>query len=245
MNLNYISIGLDYYLYIENQNEIRYEFQKKTNFINDYLSKEVRKLKFKTDGTFNMISIELSESTLKPCSIVPNNTLKVELPFDRSGYEKNKSTGDCRYYLEILEKGLIKASKSKRIPLEALLSIIKEFEKRGCKNEWLHKKKRFRQYDLEIILMCQFTTDFFELVVMINQISLKKELINEVLIRVDPGVSIHEGMYKDMVVKDDIIITDKSDSPRIVINKNDVYKGVLNYSMIGDDKVKEMLTYKL
>ncbi|WP_192350260.1 hypothetical protein [Algoriphagus sp. Y33] len=245
MNLNYISIGLDYYFYIENQNEIRYEFQKRANFINDYFSKEVRRLKFKTDGTFNMISIELSESTLKPCSIVPNNTLKVELFFDRSRYEKIKDTGDCRYYLEVLEQGLMKASKSKSIPFEALLSIIKKFERGGCKNEWLHKEKRFRENDLEIILMCQFTTDYFQLVILINQISLKKELINAVLLRVEPGVSIHEGMYKDIIIKKDIVITDKSDSPRIVINKNDVYKGVLNYEIIGDDKVKEILSYKL
>ena len=245
MNLNYISFGLDYYLYIENQNEIRYEFQKRANFINDYFSKEVRRLKFKTDGTFNMISIELSESTLKPSSIVPNNTLKVELSFDRSRYEKIKGTGDCRYFLEVLEQGLMKASKSKSIPFDVLISIIKKFEREGCKNEWIHKKKRFKENDLEIILLCQFTTNYFQLVVLINQISLKKELINGVLLRVEPGISIHEGMYKDIIVEDDIIITDKSDSPRVIINKRNVYKGVLNYDIIGDDIIKEMLTYKL
>ena len=56
MTLYYIQLGLDYRDYITYDNELRFEFQKKTSFINDYFSKKVRKLKFKTDGSFNMIS---------------------------------------------------------------------------------------------------------------------------------------------------------------------------------------------
>ena len=66
MTLYYIRLGLNYRDYITTDNELRFEFQKKTSFIDDYFSKKIRKLRFKTDGTFNMISISLSENSFKP-----------------------------------------------------------------------------------------------------------------------------------------------------------------------------------
>ncbi len=65
MNLYYIHIGLDYYDYIERNNDLRYEFQKHTNFIDDYFSKAIRKYKFKTDGTYKMIAISPTEFDVK------------------------------------------------------------------------------------------------------------------------------------------------------------------------------------
>jgi hypothetical protein len=246
MNLYYIAVGLDYYEYIENQNELRYEFQQRTDFISDYFSKAIRKLKFKTDGTFKMISIEANESKIKPCSIVPVDVLKVELLFDRKRYEKIRGTKDCSYYLEILEQGFKSASTFKPIPLETLLNLIEEFKANDCKNEWLHKKRRFKEEDLEVILTCEFTTNYFQLVATINQISTKKELVKGVVIRTETGVSIHEGMYKDVIVKnDEIIITDKSDSPRIIIKKDNVFKGKLNFIITGDEEIKKILSFKL
>ncbi len=124
MNLNYIAIGLDYDLYIQKDNELRYEFQQHTNFIGDYFSKAIRKYKYKTDGTFNMVSVELNDIEVKPCSIVPVDVLKVELPFEKNRYEQIKGTSDCSYYLELLEKAFKKASEFKEIPLETLLGIV-------------------------------------------------------------------------------------------------------------------------
>ena len=90
MKLNYISLGLDYNTYIGVDNELRYDFQQHIDFINDYFSKAIRKDKFKTDGTFNMINVALSEFELKTSSIVPSNVLQVHLDFDKSKYKKGK-----------------------------------------------------------------------------------------------------------------------------------------------------------
>jgi hypothetical protein len=123
---------------------------------------------------------------------------------------------------------------------------VKEFKDGGCKNDWLHKKKRFKEDDLEVFLICQFTTNYFQLVITINQISTKKELVSGVLIRTEVGVSIHEGMYKDVLIKnDEILITDKSDSPRIRINKTKVFEGVLDYVVMGDKEIVEILSYQM
>jgi len=247
MNLYYIHLGLDYQDYIESNNELRYEFQQHTNFISDYFSKAIRKHRYKTDGSYNMIGILPTEFEIKPTKLQGfGDVIGVNLPFDRNRYEKIKGTEDCSYYLELLEQGFKKASEFNDVPLEILLNMIKEFKINDCKNEWLHKKKRFKEDDLEVILTCEFTTNYFQLVATVNQISTKKELVSGVLIRTEVGVSIHEGMYKDVLIKnDEILITDKSDSPRIRINKEKVFEGVLDYVVMGDKEIVEMLSYQM
>lgn len=245
MNLYYINLGLDYENYINTNNDLRFEFQQKVNYINDYFSKAVRKLKYKTDGTFNMIAISLTEFEVKTSSIVPVNVLKIYLPFDKTNFETAKKLNDCDYYLSFLEKGFIKASEIKSIPLMGLLDLIREFKKSGCKHDWVHKKKRFKEENIEISLICEFTTNYFQLVLVVNESSSKKELLRGVIIRTDVGISIHEGMYKDILIdKKNIIITDKTDEARIIINKNDALNGKLNFKINGSKEIQSILTYK-
>jgi hypothetical protein len=246
MNLNYIHIGLDYYHYIEKNNKLRYEFQQYTSFICDYFSDSIRKLKFKTDGTFNSISIQLSEKDLKESSIIFDNVLNVELPFDQDRYENSKGSSDFSYYLEMLEKGFHKASEFKDIPLQDLLQIIEKFKYGGCKNEWIHKKKRFKEEDLEVVLKCSYTTHYFQLWLCVDRISTKNNLVNGVVLQTEVGVFIHQGMYKDIIINNNqIVITDKTDSPRIKINKSKISKNILDYKILGDKEIVEILSFKL
>lgn len=248
MNLNYISLELEYDMYAKLDNDYRYQFQSHTRYISNYFSKIIRKKRYKTDSTFNMISIDLVESELRdlnPPMIVPFDVLKVEIPFDKKRYEKIKGSKDCSYYLELLEQGFMKASEFKPIPLDILLDIIENFKDNGCKNIWLHKKKRFKDVDLEIVLTCEFTTNYFQLIVTINQISTKKELVKGVILRTEPDEVVFEGMFKDIKVDKEIIITDSTDSTIVIINKENVFKGYLSYVIIGDEEIKNMLSYQL
>lgn len=246
MNLYYINLGLDYEIYNNTDNDLRFEFQQRTNYINDYFSKAVRKLKYKTDGTFNMIAVSLTEFEVEPSSIALIDVLKVYLQFNKTNYEAAKKMDDCNYYLSFLEKGFKKASEFKQIPLMELLALIDEFKKNGCKNEWLHKKRRFKEENLEISLICEFTTNYFQLILVVNQLSTRKELVRGVIMRTDVGISIHEGMYKDILVEQsNIIITDKEDGYRIVINKNDALNGKLSFKINGTEEIKNILSYNL
>jgi hypothetical protein len=244
MNLRYIHLGLDYDDYIDRNNDLRFEFQQHTNFIDDYFSKAIRKFKFKTDGTFNMISICPTEYKVEGSTLVPIDVLKVELSFDKLRYEKIKGTEDCSYYLELLAQGFKKAAELKPIPLTTLLDLIEYFKQGDCRNEWVEKKKRFKENDLEVILTCEFTTNYFQLIITINQISTKKELVKGVIIRTDVGVSIHEGMYKDIIIDKDIIIIDESNSPRIIINYEKIFESKLDFKIEGDEKIKDLLSYQ-
>ncbi|ASE62553.1 hypothetical protein CEQ15_14140 [Chryseobacterium indologenes] len=247
MTLRYIAIGLDYDYYIEKNNKLRYGFQLHTRYISNYFSRKIRIYKFDTAGVYNMISISLlPEGNMKQSKIKANDVLQVFLPFDEKKYEKIKGTEDCGYYLELLEQGFRKASVFKSIPLDALLDLIDDFRKGGCKNEWLHKKKKFKDQNLEIILTCEFTTNHFQLVATINQISTKQELIKEVIIKTEPDEVLFGKMFKDVLIENnEIIVTDSSNSPRVIIDIEDLYSSKFKYQIIGDKEIQKILSYKL
>ncbi|MEK6511307.1 hypothetical protein [Myroides odoratimimus] len=230
MTLRYILLGLDYDMYIKEDNELRFEFQYHTRFINNYFSREIRKYKIDTKGTFNMISIALlPDNQLKSTKITAISVLETYLPFDKECYWKVKGTEDCSYYLELLEQGLRRAFEFKQIPLDILLNLIEKFKEGNCRNEWIHKKKRFKEDDLEVVLICEFTTNYFQLIAKINQISTKIELTKGIVIKTMPDEIHFEKMFKDILIYEKfIVITDASDSARVLINIEDVRKGFFN-----------------
>ncbi|AGC78545.1 hypothetical protein LX97_03495 [Nonlabens dokdonensis] len=244
MTLYYFNLGLEYDKYIKDENDLRYEFQLRTRFISNYFSKKLRRLRFKTDGNFNMLSISLHEDEIENPSIRPIDVLNVQLPFDRDRYLKIKGTSDFSYYLELLELGFKKASEFKQLPTKELLNILNEFIVSGCKNEWLIKKKRFKSNDLEIILKCKFTTNDFQVSVNINQITTKKELVNGIIITTEPDENVFDSLIKNIIIDKDILIKNKFDKTIIEINKQDVFNRILNYQIIGDKKDIESLKYK-
>ena len=247
MNLSHISLAFDVTSLDKDLSvDYKYEFKQKLRFICNYFSKRIKIEKFKTDGSYNMISINpVLENNINDSKIVPFNVLKVGVLFDKERYEQIKGTEDFSYYLELLEQGFKKASKFKSIPLETLLNLIEEFKLGDYKNEWLHKKKRFKEQDIEVVLNCEFTTNYFQLIATINQISTKKELVKGVVMKTEPDEVIFQGMLKDIILDKNIILTDKSNSPIIVIDKKDVFNNNLTFSIVGDLEIKKMLTYKI
>ena len=116
MNLWYIAIGLDDKSFSTDESS---EFGYRTSYISNYLSKQIRRARFKTDGTFQMVYVEATD---KPgeCAIVPDRALTAQVSFDKERYEQIKGTADCEFYLGMLESGLAKAAEFKKIPLETL-----------------------------------------------------------------------------------------------------------------------------
>jgi hypothetical protein len=242
MNLWYVNIWLNPETGFDD--DYRYEFTLHTRFISNYLSKQIRKYRFNTDGAFNMISVEPTTNEIKECKIVPVAALTVDVPFSKEHYEQIKGTADCEYYLELLEEGFKKAAKFKEVPLDTLLNLINNFRKNGYRNEWRQKKKRFKEQDIEVILDCFFTTTDFRLVTTINKISTKETLCSGVVIRTEPDEICFDKMFKDVLInKESIVITDASDSPRILINLRDAWNKKLSFKLRGDREIKELLSY--
>lgn len=236
MNLGYLAIDLD-----RNSFDIEYcyEFTLHTRFISNYLSKKIRKSKFVTDGTFRMISVRLCS---KNCNgvFLDEDVVQVMLPFDKARYEQIKGTDDCEYYLEMFEKGFKKASEFKEIPLQTLLDFIQEFRDCGYKNEWLHKKKRFKHYDIEIALDCYFTTLDFQLVATITKLSTKEELCSGVVLKTEPDEICFDKEFKDILIDErNIIVTDFIDKPRILIDLEKANNKELISELLPDNSEDE------
>lgn len=232
MNLWYVNIWLNPETGYDTS--YRYEFTLRTRFISNYLTKQIRKHRFITDGTFHMISVDPTPNNLGGCRIVPDRTLTAYVSFDKARYEKTKGTADCEYYLELMEEGFEKASRFKEIPLETLLKSIADFRANGCKNEWRYKKKRFKEQDIEVALDCYFTTLDFKLVATINKISTNDELCSGTVLITEPDEICFSKKFNDILLeKGKIIITDGIlNLPRIAINLKNALKGVFSYELL-------------
>lgn len=166
-----------------------------------------------------MISITPIPKETTNCSIVPLDCLRVELPFNQEKYEKVKQTNNFSYYFDLLEKGFKEAANYKDIPLEDLLRITEEFKNSGAKNEWVFKKKTFKQHGLEISLNCYFTTLDFKLVMTIRSISSKEVLCSGTIIRTLPDEIYFDRTFKDILINNDkIIVTDSSGFERVIVD---------------------------
>src|SRR5690606_36119926 len=76
---------------------------------------------------------------------------------------------------------------------------------------------------------CEFTTNYFQLIATINQITTKKELAKGVVIKTKPDEIHFDKMFKDILVHENfIVITDATDSARVLIDIEDVRKGFFN-----------------
>lgn len=245
MTLYYLNIGLEYDKYIKNENELRYDFQLRTRFISNYFSKKLRRLRFKTDGSFNMVSIALHEDEIEKPSIVPIDVLNVQIPFDRERYLRIRGTSDFSYYIELLELGFKKASEFRKLPVDEFSQMLNDFVKSNCKNEWLELKKKFKTDDLEIILKSDFTTNHFQVIATINRISTKKELVTGVIITTEPYEVVFDSLIDTVLIDKNILVKNKFGKTILEISKSDVFNGVLNYQIIGNKEDVDRLNYKI
>ena len=227
MTLYYINLGLDYDEYISDENELRYDFQLRTRFISNYLSKSIRKLKFKTDNTFNMLSVNLSESKSISKNITAIDVLQITLPFNRNEYFNAKENSNFEYYLNYFSEGFKLASEFKEIPLENLNLILEEFRNNEYKNEWISLKKKFKNEDLEIILMSEVTTDYYQVILKVVKISTKEILVEDILLKTEPNEVVFDHLIKSIEISEDILFKNKFEKTIITISKKAVQKGNL------------------
>ena len=141
MNLRYISIGPDI---DRTSNEERYDFELRTRFISNYLSRRVRELRFKTDGTFNQIHVSLVEDCPGPTAIRGLDALQVQIKYDRDRYKVIKGKPGCDYYLPLFRDGFRKAADFKHIPLDDLLGLLEEFGGATARTNGFTRKRTLR-----------------------------------------------------------------------------------------------------
>lgn len=221
MKLRYINLQLDRSVY-----DLDYvsEFCYRARFMCNYLSRKVRLLHFETDGTFNMISINLGGTS--EIDIVPLDVLQVCLPFNKEEYEKLEDKDRAIFFESMFKEGFKRAVTFKSIPLEGLYGILAEFQTNGLKNTWVAKNKIFREHNLRVILKCDFNQYDFHLNVDIYQWSSKEFLCSGTVIKTLPDEIFFEHLFKDVYVSGEhIVITQFLDYDFIQISLTEAQRG--------------------
>jgi hypothetical protein len=208
------------------QDPFRDNFNLHSRFISNYLSVQIRKLKYATDGTFNMLSIVPTINIKHLCRMVGEKALHASISFNRDAYEQMNDIEKYEYYLKLLEDGYRICTQFKNIPLTDLLKLHDDFRQNNYKNEWLHKQKRFKEYGLSISLNCYFTSTDFRLVMTVYDLVSKKELISGEIIRTLPDEVCFAHLFKDIKMENqDIIITEFLDRPIFSFHLSDLLEG--------------------
>lgn len=213
----------------------RDDFNLRSRFISNYLSVQIRKLKLETDGTFNMISVipSLDVTDDNSCRIVGEKALRTRISFDQQTYEQMKELEKYEYYLQLLENGYRVCAQHKRIPLEQLLRLHKNFRDNGYKNEWLHKKRKFKEQGIEVALNCFFTSFDFRLVMSVADIKSKRELVSGTVIRTLPNEVCFDSLFKDTIIEDnELIITEFQDRPKFKFFLSDIFNGKFSFKVL-------------
>lgn len=230
MNLRYIVLHMNHDSgYID---PFRDNFNLHSRFISNYLSIQIRKLKYETDGTFNMIAVSPTLDIKHICRVVGEKALDASISFDRDAYEQMTEYEKYEYYLQLLEDGYKICGQFKHIPLVDLLHLHQEFRLNGYKNEWLHKKKKFKNYGIEVTLNCFFTSLNFQLRISVYDIRNKTELISGTVIQTLPDEVCFSPLFKDLIiVGNDLCITEFQNKPKFIFNIYDIYDGIFKFQI--------------
>ncbi len=223
MKLRYLLCQLDYSF---GNTHYRGEFANHTNYIDNYLSKAIRKYKYETDGTYNGILVLVGPN--KVDSRIINNIINICVPFDKERYEQIKGTDNCSYYLELFRTAFDKGYPGKDIPKDILNAIVDEFEQNGCNNSWLFKRKRIKEHDLKAEFVFKFTTNDISLNATFSKISTKEVYCSGNILRTKPNKFYIEDL-KDIVVEDnEIQILGFRYKECIILKIEDIKRGFLD-----------------
>jgi hypothetical protein len=236
MKLRYINLCMNGESGYDENFEDCYSYH--TRFINHFLSIQVRKLHIETND-FRMVAIEPVINNKIECKIISDNALNINLPFNKDMYEKMNSFERTKYNLELISKAYDLAYKEKFFTdTQELLKLNKLFETLNYKNEWLHKRKTFKELNLEVYLNCYFTINQFELKISAYDLKNKLPFLeDQMLLKTWPDEVFFDYKFKDiMIVKDKLIVTNKFDEKNFIIDLENLFNGKLKYKEKGRDK---------
>lgn len=175
-----------------------------TYFIGYYLSMQVRKLKFETDGTFHSIIIEVGKESPSVERHFLNNLI-VNLPFDFEFYDNATQAQKYDYYLELIHEGLQLASGHKDIPLVELEDFITSLVDNNFIYTWKFKNIRVPEYNLKIKFTCQLGTDDFIIRMVASRNKVPEPVCEGVVIRTMPDYIYFGYISKNIQIKNDRI----------------------------------------
>lgn len=255
MKLRYLNLRIDRLneRYYSDKERFAYNFSSNCRFIANYLSKAIRKYKIENNIGIRMLSVTLTpdENHIKilECDCV----LKVFLHYTKEDMEKllllKKREERFDAYLKLYERGYEYArTQGFEVGQDTLLSLHHDFRENGYRNEWLWKKKLFRELDLYVFFQCAFTTIDFTLSIEVFNAKKNVMKLKEVLFRTYPDEICYDKDFRNIIFNENhIIITDFLDHPFLSISIDDLRHGILSIQDYGhdllhkyDDEIKQI-----
>lgn len=242
MNLSLIYIGCDNLTFPKEFCSI---FWYNTEFINNWISKNVRKLKISTDG-FNRIIVFVTknESSYKTCTYLSTERLQIKTHWTDQDIEKYLATSNeherIMIYLNTLKEGLVRASKHYEIHIDKLLGLLDEFERIGCKNEWLLRSMILKEWNVRLKFTCQLTTSDFRL--LLTLYDKKKNVISQkVVFCIYPDKTFWGHNIRKVVIEENkLYINNFLDKHFLSFDLNKLKEGIIEETLL-DEHIKQYL----
>lgn len=243
MKIRYIA------LHINNESKIDAKFALKFNFryrfISNFLSRGIRKYNLDSDDSFNMISVV---PTLKISAVkdnLSNSVIQAYVPLDIDFYQISNRKERYEYGLKLLEEGYRLCNGFREVPLSKLIMLHNDFRDNNYKNEWIHKKKKSKEHNIEIVLKCIFNEEDFRLEMTVEDLTTKIVLASGLVLRTLPDELFFSKLFKDILInEEEIVITEFHGRPKFKFIVDDLKRGVFDFSIMenGSDYDKDFIS---
>lgn len=243
MNIRYINLYSDRLCTLDE--DFRHTFNFNCRFICNWMSRNVRKLKLPTDGTFKFISIDITNRDVQS-RLLAENVFSVPMKWtenDMNTYLSMKEENTrILFYIDLLKQGFIEAAKVKDIHLDELNSLLETFVENGCKNEWLFKSVRLKDYGVILKFNCVFHTYDFELILTVYDLK-KNKLAEKVIFKTYPDEIFYSREIRKIVIEGDtLFINDDFDHHFLSIDLPKLKEGIIDETILNEDKKPYIFT---
>ncbi len=205
-----------------------------TDFISDFLSKNVRKLKIDVPE-FNFLAIYLCKS---PKYVTRQmdcfKSLEVYIPFSQADMDNITRITNFKErieaYLSIYERGYYIANEYCDIQVDKLIGLNQMFRDGGYRNEWLFKKKMIREYGIYVFFKCYLTSIDFRLELEVYNLKQTELLTKGVVLQTAPdricfGKEFNKGIKIDGKI---MYLLDFLEKPNYEFDLEQLSKGTFN-----------------
>ena len=238
MKIRYIALWIDHPLYSGIEANLGYYFSNRTRFIENFLSKSVRKDSIESDK-FNMISVQpvlYGGTGLKVLEY--SKVLQVFLQVEQQELDNFLLMSDLQkyeYFLQLHERGYHEADNYYDIGIDRLLSYNDVLRKNGFKNEWLFKKKQIKKYGIYIYLDCFFSSFDFNLYLSVYDLKKTHLIARKSIFHTHPDEQFYQKDLRKVFFEDEkFFITDFLDRPICEYKYKDLAGGDIKVNILND-----------
>ncbi len=196
-------------------------------FIGYYLYLRSKKLKFETDGTYNMILIEVGGVSSPKVELSELfKVIRVYIPFDFERYINGTQQERYSYYLELFKEGLTVAANFRPIPLDELKEYLQQLKADNFICRWDFKNVSIKELGLKVKFTGQLTSFDFKLIADAYRKREQFPFCSGTVIRTKPNSILFGFISRNIIVKDGSIrICGKSNSEFFYIPLENLCEG--------------------